>query len=507
VVSSFPLRAVLHNPNATGNIAKWAAELAEFELDFVPCHAVKSQVLADFIVDWTPSANHPEGPRCSAPEPGAPAFIGPHWTLFFDGSSRGEGAGAGVLLLAPQGDQFKYMIHLDFKATNNMAEYEALLYGLSTTLSLGVRRLLVKGDSQLIIKQVRGECCCNDPQMAAYLLRARELEKDFEILDLRHIPRAENAVADDLSAKASTSAPVPDGVLERWLHQPTARTADLSEGGGSSTPKLVVPAVLVPWSPLRIIGATGGSVYPGTQDPETQAGPDTWITEFRTYLKDNILPDDMAFADRIAHLAKRYTLVEGDLYRRGANGILMRCITREEGCDLLTDVHGGECGNHASSCTLVGKAFQHGFYWPTSLQDAVKQVRSCRASHFHAKQIHTPAQTLQMIPPHGPSLCGGWTSWGHFPAPSEGTGSSTSPSTNSPSGRKQHRWSTSTSNPQSSSSTPSYADLGSRTESSPTTGPSLLVAPFKGTAKIWAYRSATRPLPILRAMGRWSAPT
>jgi hypothetical protein len=104
VVSSFPLKAVLHNPNATGNIAKWAAELTEFELDFVPCHTVKSQVLADFIVDWTPPANHPEGPRCSAPEPGAPALAGPHWTLFFDGSLRGQGAGAGVLLLAPQGD-------------------------------------------------------------------------------------------------------------------------------------------------------------------------------------------------------------------------------------------------------------------------------------------------------------------------------------------------------------------------------------------------------------------
>jgi hypothetical protein len=152
VVSSFPLRDVLHNPNATGNIAKWAAELAEFVLDFVPRHAVKSQVLADFIVDWTPPANHPEGPHCSAPEPGAPALAGPHWTLFFDGSSRGQGASVGVLLLAPQGDQFRYMVHLDFKATNNMAEYEALLYGLSTALSLGVRRLLIKGDSQLIIK-------------------------------------------------------------------------------------------------------------------------------------------------------------------------------------------------------------------------------------------------------------------------------------------------------------------------------------------------------------------
>jgi hypothetical protein len=220
------------------------------------------------------------------------------------------------------------------------------------------------------------------------------LEKDFKILDLRHIPRAENAMADDLSAKASTSTPAPDRVLERWLHQPIARTADPGEGGGSSTSKLAVPAVLVPWSLPRIICATGGSVYPDVQDPEAQAGPDTWITEIRTYLKDNILPDDMASADRIARLAKRYTLVEGDLYRRGANGILMRCITREEGCDLLADVYGGECGNHASSRTLVGKAFRHGFYWPTALQDAVELVRNCRACQFHAKQIHTLAQVL-----------------------------------------------------------------------------------------------------------------
>jgi hypothetical protein len=59
VVTSYPLRAILCNPNVTDNIAKWVVELAEFELDFVPRHAVKSQVLADFIVDWTPSASPP----------------------------------------------------------------------------------------------------------------------------------------------------------------------------------------------------------------------------------------------------------------------------------------------------------------------------------------------------------------------------------------------------------------------------------------------------------------
>jgi hypothetical protein len=90
----------------------------------------------------------------------------------------------------------------------------------------------------------------------------------------------------------------------------------------------------------------------------------------------------MTSADRIAHLAERYTLVEGDLYRHGANGVLMRCITREEGCRLLPEVHGGECGNYASLCTLVGKAFRYGFYWPTTLHDAVKLVKTCKACQF-----------------------------------------------------------------------------------------------------------------------------
>jgi ribonuclease HI len=78
VVTSYPLRVILHNSNVAGNIAKWAAELAEFELDFVSRHAIKSQVLANLIVDWTPPASHPGGPNVSEPGPRAPVFTGPH---------------------------------------------------------------------------------------------------------------------------------------------------------------------------------------------------------------------------------------------------------------------------------------------------------------------------------------------------------------------------------------------------------------------------------------------
>jgi hypothetical protein len=66
-------------------------------------------------------------------------------------------------------------------------------------------------------------------------------------------------------------------------------------------------------------------------------------------------------------VAKRYTLIEGDLYWCGANGILLRCITREDDCELLVGIHGGKCSNHASSRMLVGKTFRHGFYWPPAL--------------------------------------------------------------------------------------------------------------------------------------------
>jgi ribonuclease HI len=203
VVTSFPLRAILHNSNATGNIAKWVAELAEFQLDFQPRHAIKSQVLADFIMEWTPP---PSAPRGLDPDPGrtpaehrGPVFTEPHWTLFFDGSARQQSAGAGVVLVNPGGDQVKYVVCLEFKATNNMAEYEALIFGLSVDLSLGIHRLLVKGDSQLIIKQVCEECSYNEPRLAAYLLHVRKLEKDFTALELQHVPRPDNSAAYDLS--------------------------------------------------------------------------------------------------------------------------------------------------------------------------------------------------------------------------------------------------------------------------------------------------------------------
>ena len=162
----------------------------------------------------------------------------------------------------------------------------------------------MKGDSQLIIKQVREECSCNEPRLVAYLLHVRKLEKDFTALELQHVPRANNSAADELSTRASTWAPVPEGVFERRLLRPTAQPAEPGKGGETSTSKLAVPVAFHLHNPPRIVCATEGPANLLAPQPVAQSGPDAWISEIRVYLKENILPKDHVSAERIVRLAK-----------------------------------------------------------------------------------------------------------------------------------------------------------------------------------------------------------
>jgi ribonuclease HI len=190
-----------------------------------------------------------------------------------------------VVLINPSGDQVKYMVHLEFKATNNMVEYEALIFGLFVALSLGIRQLLMKGDSQLIIKQVRGECSCNKPRLTAYLLHVRKLEKDFIALELQHVPRANNSTANELSTRASTWAPMPVGIFERRLLRPTAQPTEPGEEGETSTSKLAAPMAFHLQNPPRIVCATEGPANLLAPQSVAQSGPNAWISEIWDYLK------------------------------------------------------------------------------------------------------------------------------------------------------------------------------------------------------------------------------
>jgi hypothetical protein len=83
----------------------------------------------------------------------------------------------------------------------------------------------------------------------------------------------------------------------------------------------------------------------------------------------------------------------------------MKCVTTEEGLDILREIHEGVCGNHAASKSLVGKAYRAGFWWPTAVSNAEDLVRRCQNCQFFGKQTHVPAHTLFTIPPSWPFVC------------------------------------------------------------------------------------------------------
>jgi hypothetical protein len=112
----------------------------------------------------------------------------------------------------------------------------------------------------------------------------RKLEKDFTALELQHVPRADNLVADDLSMRASTWEPVPEGVFERRLLRPIAQSAELREGGETSTSKLAVLVASHLQNPPKATCAIGNPTSPLAPQPMSKSGPDAWIFEIRDYL-------------------------------------------------------------------------------------------------------------------------------------------------------------------------------------------------------------------------------
>ena len=140
VISEAPLKNILTNPDATGRVSQWAIELAPRDISYASRNHIKSQVLPDFLVDWM-----------QAQTPPAPDTSGT-WTMYFDGSKKNSGAGAGVILISPQGDRLKYILRMNFPLpSNNEAEYEALLHGMRMAKACGATRLDIYGDSNLVV--------------------------------------------------------------------------------------------------------------------------------------------------------------------------------------------------------------------------------------------------------------------------------------------------------------------------------------------------------------------
>ena len=199
VRTTFPLKAVLHKPDVSGRLIKWAIELGGYDITYEPRTAIKEQVLADFVAEMTPtSTSKIETNQPLAVDPGVET-----WTLSVDGSSNSRGSAAGLVLATLEGYLLEQSIRFGFAASNNEAEYEALIAGLQRAKELGVENLNIRSDSQLVVNQIKGVFEAKDPRMAKYLEKVMSILSQFVKYDISQVPRAENGHVEALASLRS----------------------------------------------------------------------------------------------------------------------------------------------------------------------------------------------------------------------------------------------------------------------------------------------------------------
>jgi hypothetical protein len=167
VLTEYPFRKLMQKLNLSGRLVNWAIELGQFDLEFVPRNAVKGQALVDFLVEFTnlPEVEEPE--------------VEPKWVVYVNGSSTRKNGGAEIVLVTPEGEELNGSLRLEFRTTNNEAEYEAIIAGLGLALKLGAKSMEVQSDSQVIVGHIRGEFEAKGERMKKYLAKVQGMQTSF----------------------------------------------------------------------------------------------------------------------------------------------------------------------------------------------------------------------------------------------------------------------------------------------------------------------------------------
>ncbi|KAK1572795.1 hypothetical protein QYE76_048129 [Lolium multiflorum] len=168
VVCEAPISEIISNKDASGRIAKWAIQLSPYVPRYERRDEIKSHALADFLVDWAEMQYKLPPPEME------------YWRMHFDGSNLKEGLGAGVVLTSLKGDNLRYVLQIHFRASNNVAEYEALVHGLKVAKEVGVCRIISYGDSDLVVQQCSGDWDAKDSNMASYRFYVQRIAGYFE---------------------------------------------------------------------------------------------------------------------------------------------------------------------------------------------------------------------------------------------------------------------------------------------------------------------------------------
>jgi ribonuclease HI len=362
VTSDRGLRKLFRNPEASVRIAKWAAELSGYHITFEPRTTIKSQVLADFIVDWTGPITQPDTSAVKV------------WTIHCDGAWCHAGAGAAVVITSPTGVKHRYAARLSFalesnRCTNNIAEYEAVILGLRKLRALGVTTCIIRTDCKVVACQVEKDYAAKDPALMQYLTTIRSLERQFKGFTLQHVDRAKNEEADALAKAAARGEALPSDVFYHVIGTPAVRSPEGLQITNESEGHRIVNLIM-------------------TED---------WRAPITLFLQGYYHPTNINEAKRLKHRSQDFALVNGQLYKKGVSQPMLKCVTETEGVQILHEVHSGTCGSHAGPRALTPKVIRQGFYWPAMIWAANRVTRSCEAYQKFYPRSGSPSQFTKLI--------------------------------------------------------------------------------------------------------------
>ena len=273
---------MFRNSEAIGQIGKWAAELNEYAVDFEHRSTIKSQVLADFIADWIPSAFDT-----------TLQFEEPVWTVHCDAPWGASGIGIAAILTLPNGPKLRYAARLQCLTTNSIAEYEAVLLGLRKLRALDVRRCTIKSNSHVVIGHIEKTVVAKEPELVKYLMAVRRMEKHFAGFSLRHILRAKNTEADELAKAVAQNFTLPPDVFIQ---------------------SLTIKAIKEEEDHLVALH----TIY-----------SEDWISPIFAFLSGSYKTLNKHEAKRMKARTRQYSIIGLDLYRRKIASTLLKCISRQ----------------------------------------------------------------------------------------------------------------------------------------------------------------------------------
>ncbi|XP_076899519.1 uncharacterized protein LOC143553398 [Bidens hawaiensis] len=322
--TNYPVKNVLRKPELSGRMAKWAVKLSAYDIQYEPRTTIKSQALADFVVDFSSDMLEEADLEVQQVEETKDP-----WILFTDGASNVRGTGLGILLKSPQGDIIPQSIACAFQATNNEAEYEALIAGLQLAKHMRIRYLQVYVDSLLMANHFNGSYAVKGEKLIKYLDVVKEQSKSFDSFSIIQVPREENAGADALANLAS-SLKIPEDTKIPIIHVLSPAIGE-QEVGEITTDKDIVPL-----------------------DPLSSSNQGSWILPVKKFIQNGEIPateNPKSFKLKVS----QYILLNNILYRKSLAGPYLRCIEDPEIQEVLKDFHEGDCGNHTGGRAIFSR--------------------------------------------------------------------------------------------------------------------------------------------------------